>query len=171
MLVHLQNNHTSVLGMRCYAPRSVELKDEVAFKLLSENIFSTNLNTDCDSNSLFVYPGQSNFCGTKYPLDWIKTVKNGKLNKLVHTSSRNWYVVLDSATYVSTNDLDLSQFKPDFVPISFYKIFGYPTGLGALLVKNTAEHVLGVKYLGGGTVFMALSSQNVMVPRKLLYEK
>lgn len=41
-----------------------------------------------------------------------------------------WYVVLDAAGFAATCPLDLSQWKPDFVPVSFYKIFGYPTGLG-----------------------------------------
>jgi len=39
-----------------------------------------------------------------------------------------WDVLLDAAAFVPTNPLDLSQVKPDFVPVSFYKMFGYPTG-------------------------------------------
>lgn len=46
---------------------------------------------------------------------------------------------MDAAAYVPTNKLDLSIYKPDFVPISFYKLFGWPTGIGALIVKN--EHL------------------------------
>ena len=42
----------------------------------------------------------------------------------------NWYVLVDAASYIATNPLDLSAYHPDFVPISFYKLFGYPTGLG-----------------------------------------
>ena len=36
-----------------------------------------------------------------------------------------------------TNRLDLSEVKPDFVTVSFYKMFGYPTGVGCLLIRNT----------------------------------
>ena len=32
--------------------------------------------------------------------------------------------------------------SPDFVAVSFYKIFGHPTGLGALLLKRSAADVL-----------------------------
>jgi hypothetical protein len=37
-------------------------------------------------------------------------------------------VVLDAAAHAPTHSLDLSRTKPDFVTISFYKMFGYPTG-------------------------------------------
>ena len=46
---------------------------------------------------------------------------------------RQWYVGLDAASFVSTSHLDLSQVKPDFVTLSFYKIFGFPTGLGKVV--------------------------------------
>ena len=36
--------------------------------------------------------------------------------------------------------------------LSYYKIFGYPTGLGALLVRKDASKILRQDYFGGGTV-------------------
>ena len=42
-------------------------------------------------------------------------------------------MVLDAAAYVPTNPLDVSAVDADFVCVSFYKMFGYPTGLGALI--------------------------------------
>ena len=47
-----------------------------------------------------------------------------------------WDVLLDAAAFVPTNRLDLSRVHPDFVDISFYKIFGYPTGIGCLLARK-----------------------------------
>lgn len=44
------------------------------------------------------------------------------------------------------------QVQPDFVPLSFYKLFGYPTGLGALLVRKEAARQLNKVYFGGGSV-------------------
>ena len=79
--------------------------------------------------------------------------------------------MLDAATFVSTNQLDLGTYKPDFVCMSFYKLFGYPTGLGALLVRNDSAHLLQKGYYGGGTVLIALSSHNAFVPRPLLHER
>ncbi len=49
---------------------------------------------------------------------------------------------MDAAAYVPTQPLDLSAVRPDFVAMSFYKMFGYPTGLGALLVRVDAAEVL-----------------------------
>ena len=51
---------------------------------------------------------------------------------------RGWDVLLDAAAFVPTNRLDLSRWHPDFVPLSFYKMFGYPTGVGCLLARKTA---------------------------------
>lgn len=82
-----------------------------------------------------------------------------------------WFCILDAATFASTNPLDLSSVKPDFVCISFYKIFGFPTGLGALLVKNSSAYVLNKDYYGGGTVLIALSSKPYHVLRPVLHER
>ena len=50
--------------------------------------------------------------------------------------SKGWEVLLDAAALVPTNGLDLSRWRPDFVDLSFYKMFGLPTGVGALLVRK-----------------------------------
>ncbi|XP_018567860.1 molybdenum cofactor sulfurase 3 isoform X2 [Anoplophora glabripennis] len=159
--------------MRNYATNSSEIKTEQAMYTLScyDNGSTHSNSANTDSNSLFVFPAQCNFSGSKYPLSWIDKVKNGALNSFIKEKSTNWYVVLDAASYISTNNLDLNKYKPDFVPISFYKMFGYPTGIGALLVKKTSENLLVKKYFGGGTIFMALSSKNVMVPRSSMQER
>ncbi|CBJ33682.1 conserved unknown protein [Ectocarpus siliculosus] len=68
-----------------------------------------------------------------------------------------WWVLLDAAKFAGTASLDLSSVEADFVCISFYKMFGYPTGLGALIVRESAAHVLRKLYFGGGTVAAALA--------------
>ncbi|KAK9884769.1 hypothetical protein WA026_008998 [Henosepilachna vigintioctopunctata] len=169
--VYLEDNHTSVLGLRNYCEKVKPLQVDKAFNIFNSNSKYTTEEYNGETNSLFVYPAQSNFSGTKYPLEWIKEVHNGRLNNALDQNSKKWYVVLDAASFASTDDLNLSEYKPDFVPISFYKIFGYPTGLGALLVKNTSEHVLRKKYYGGGTVLMALALENEAVLRNSISEK
>ncbi|KAI4457568.1 molybdopterin cofactor sulfurase mosc [Holotrichia oblita] len=164
---YLQDNHTSVLGMRNNASNIKMLEHNQAFDLLNSD--SINIISDNTENSLFVYPAQCNFSGTKYPLHWIDKVQRGSLNTIY--KSGRWYCFVDAACYVATNYLDLTKYKPDFVCVSFYKIFGYPTGLGALLVKNTSSDILIKKYYGGGTVFMALSTDNVAIPRAILHER
>lgn len=168
---YLDSNHTSVLGMRNFSKNMQIIRTEDAFTVLSKKFVPSSEDLVSDSNNLFAYPAQCNFSGTKYPLEWIEIVQKGNLNNLVCSKSKNWFVVLDAASFVATNKLDLAKFRPDFVPISFYKLFGYPTGIGALLVRKGSERVLVKKYYGGGTVLMALSSKSVMVPRPALHDR
>lgn len=167
--VYLQDNHTSVLGMRGYAPNSKCVKVSESYDVLA--VDSNYEKFQENYSSLFVYPAQSNFSGVKYPLEWIKNVRNGNLNQFVGINCKNWYVALDAASYASTNELDLTLYKPDFVVISFYKIFGYPTGLGAILVRNCSAEVLKKNYFGGGTVFMAQALNSTVILRDVLHER
>ena len=66
-----------------------------------------------------------------------------------------WDVLLDAAAFVPTNRLDLRLIAPDFVAISFYKMFGYPTGVGCLLIRDTVLGKLKRPWFAGGTVSFA----------------
>ncbi|XP_058791416.1 molybdenum cofactor sulfurase 3 [Phymastichus coffea] len=171
--VYLQDNHTSVLGMRELVLQKganvVCIDHKNAYRILEQN-FDSNYSIEKQSNSLFVYSAQCNFSGLKYPLSWIDKVKSGYLNSYVGNES-NWFIMLDAASFAATNDLNLSVYKPDFVCLSFYKLFGYPTGIGALLVKNSSAGILNKTYYGGGTVNLALSSKMYHVNRKILHER
>ena len=72
-------------------------------------------------------------------------------------------MLLDAAAFVPTNRLDLSLVKPDFVSMSFYKMFGFPTGLGALLIRNKNLDIMNKLYWGGGTVSMASDKDHYCV--------
>lgn len=165
ILIYLQDNHTSVMGMRQHVKTFKVLQNDDAFKTFNT---AYNVSSSATTNSLFVYPAQSNFSGTKYPLNWIEKVQKGALNNLQNEPTQ-WFCMLDAASFVSSNELNLHLYKPDFVCMSFYKIFGYPTGLGALIVKNTSAHVLQKKYFGGGTVQMAVDEEHVF--RQSLHER
>lgn len=45
-------------------------------------------------------------------------------------------MLLDAAAFVPTNRLNLAAVRADFVSVSFYKMFGYPTGVSALLIRR-----------------------------------
>ena len=45
--------------------------------------------------------------------------------------------------------------QPDFVSLSFYKMFGYPTGVGALLIRRSAFPEFRRPWFAGGTVNFA----------------
>jgi len=93
---------------------------------------------------LLAYPAQSNFSGVQHPLRWIE---------LAH--ERGYDVLLDAAAYVPSNRLDLSVVKPDFVPVSWYKVFGYPTGVGCLIARRDALGRLRRPWFAGGSVSIA----------------
>jgi selenocysteine lyase/cysteine desulfurase len=95
-------------------------------------------------NHLFAFPAQSNFSGVRHPLDWIARAR-----------ALGWDVLLDAAAYVPTSRLDLSVHQPDFVAVSFYKIFGYPTGIGALVARRAALARLHRPWFAGGTIAVA----------------
>ena len=52
-----------------------------------------------------------------------------------------------------------------------FQMFGYPTGLGALLVRNTSSGILEKNYFGGGTVDLALVRTNKQFHRQNLSQR
>ncbi len=95
-------------------------------------------------NHLFAFPAQSNFSGVQHPLSLIE-----------EAHAAGFDVLLDAAAYVPTNRLDLAQVKPEFVSLSFYKMFGYPTGIGCLLARKGAVRKLRRPWFAGGTIAIA----------------
>ena len=82
-------------------------------------------------------------------------------------------MLLDAAAFVPTNRLDLRRVTPDFVAVSFYKMFGYPTGVGCLLVRNDALiDTLQRPWFAGGTVNFATvqGRGHVLAPREAGFE-
>lgn len=117
----------------------------------------------CQTPHLFCYPAQSNFSGWKYPLNYVKGIQGRYLYPACDHPGR-WFVLLDAASYISSSLLDLQKCPADFVPISFYKLFGFPTGLGALLVRNNTASMLKKAYFGGGTAAAYLSGEDYYLP-------
>ena len=143
------DNHNSVNGIREFArARGAETTyvPTVAPDLrVDENLLARYLSdTAGEHHNLLAYPAQSNFSGVQHPLAWIEQAQ-----------SHGWDVLLDAAAYVPTNRLDLSVWHPDFVAISFYKMFGWPTGVGCLLARRDALARLERPWFSGGTIVAA----------------
>ncbi|XP_068527272.1 molybdenum cofactor sulfurase isoform X4 [Anas acuta] len=167
---YLTDSHTSVVGMRGITASMNVLSVPVKPKeLLSEKNWLPAEEQNCTTPHLFSYPAQSNFSGTKYPLSWIQDIKSGKLCPIKMPGK--WFVLLDAASYVSCSPLDLGVHQADFIPISFYKIFGFPTGLGALLVNNRIAPLLRKTYFGGGTAAAYLAGADFYFPKKSMAER
>jgi selenocysteine lyase/cysteine desulfurase len=151
------DNHNSVNGIREFARAKGALTTYVPLEAdelrVDEALLDRYLGAPGHENDLFAYPAQSNFSGVKHPLEWVE---------LAH--ERGWDVIVDSAAFVPTSRLDLSRFQPDFVPISFYKMFGYPTGLGALIARREALARLHRPWFSGGTVVTANVQGDLAVP-------
>lgn len=82
--------------------------------------------------------------------------------------SKTTFSLLDAAALATTAPLDLSieSNAPDFITISFYKIFGFPN-VGALIVRKRAGHMLQQRrYFGGGTVDMVVSLNDTWHAKK-----
>jgi molybdenum cofactor sulfurtransferase len=104
---------------------------------------------DHNQLGLFAYPGQSNQTGRRLPLSYPKRIRASR-------RGQNTYTLLDAAALATTTQLNLDEVQPDFVSISFYKIFGFPN-LGALIVRKASGHtLLQRRYFGGGTVDMVI---------------
>jgi len=152
---YLRENHTSIIGLRALAKNNGadicvlnEAEVETFIETGRNKPQSKARNDDQIVYNLFAYPGQCNFSGMKFPINWTQHIKENH-----NTETSKVLVLLDAASYVTTSQLSLRDTKssPDFVNLSFYKLFGYPTGLGALLVKTELAPILKKCYFGGGT--------------------
>ena len=143
------DNHNSVNGIREFARRKgaevVYVPVRKPDLQLDEALVMRGLETEttCPSK-LFAYPAQSNFSGVQHPLEWVEIAR-----------AKGWDVVLDTAAFAPTNRLDLSAVRPDFAVVSFYKMFGYPTGVGALIARREALAKLDRPWFAGGTITVA----------------
>jgi selenocysteine lyase/cysteine desulfurase len=146
------DNHNSVNGVREYARAAGASTTYVSSTTPSLRVDEPALDLELrraehGRDNLFAYPAQSNFSGVQHSLEWVARAR-----------ALGWDVLVDAAAFVPTNRLDLSVWKPDFVPVSFYKLLGYPTGVGCLLVRRSALAKLRRPWFAGGTI-VAVSVQ------------
>ena len=165
--IYTVDNHTSVVGIREYALNKGSNVTVVDFDDNNEiNELSIMFRPECKNNfgdkiNLFAMPAESNFSGKIYSRDYFNLIKEKYGNTLF---------LYDTAKYISSNNLDLSDNLIDFCVISFYKIFGYPTGLGALIVKKDSIKYLNKSYFGGGTVNASSSEYDYVISNNLFHE-
>lgn len=161
------DNHNSVNGIREFArSRQAEIT-YVPVVLPDMRVDEDQLNDFLNlarpgGNNLFAFPAQSNFSGVQHPLDWIQRAHD-----------KGWVVLLDGAAFAPSNRLDLKRWKPDFVPISFYKMFGYPTGVGCLLARKTVLPQLHRPWFAGGTITVAsvMGDKYYLAPGEAAFEE
>jgi selenocysteine lyase/cysteine desulfurase len=142
------DNHNSVNGIREFARARGAFVSYVPLRLddlrVDEGDLTRALAARDDGPRLFAYPAQSNFSGVQHPLEWVD-----------RAHAAGWDVLLDAAAFVPANRLDLSACRPDYVSLSFYKMFGYPTGIGCLIARREALAKLRRPWFAGGTITVA----------------
>jgi selenocysteine lyase/cysteine desulfurase len=134
------DNHNSVNGMREFA-RARGARVHYSPLDVSMRMRRPELPSLDGARGLFAYPAQSNFSGVRHPLDFVSEAQR-----------QGYAVLLDAAAYVPTSPLSLREVPADFVPVSFYKMFGYPTGIGALIARRQTMRLLRRPWFAGGTI-------------------
>jgi len=148
------DNHNSVNGIREFAltkGATVEYAPLTTPELRVDRpkLDALLARAEPGTGNLFAYPAQSNFSGVRHSLELVAEAR-----------SKGWDILLDAAALVPTSRLDLHAVRPDFVCVSFYKMFGYPTGVGALLIRREALAKLRRPWFAGGTVnFVSVQGQ------------
>jgi molybdenum cofactor sulfurtransferase len=128
------DNHNSINGVREFARAKGADVTYVRVVPPDLRLDEDQLRSELDKpneggHNLFSYPSQSNFSGVQHPMEWTK-----------YAQDRGWDVLLDCAA---------------FAPLSFYKMFGYPTGVGCLLARKSALDKLVRPWFAGGTITIA----------------
>ncbi|HLD20987.1 MAG TPA: aminotransferase class V-fold PLP-dependent enzyme [Patescibacteria group bacterium] len=141
------DNHNTMNGIREIARRDGAI---VRYSPINEDL---SLDADAlrqrlmhprtNHHRVFGFPAMSNYSGALHDLEWVSLAQE-----------HGWDVILDAAAYLANNRLDLSRVKPQFVPMSFYKMFGFPTGVGALLVRKDVFARMDKRWFAGGTILL-----------------
>jgi selenocysteine lyase/cysteine desulfurase len=138
------DNHNSLNGVREYARRAsapvvhIPLDDELRLAAGTDTLAAIGNRRGA---KLFAFPAQSNFSGVRHPLSLVDVAHQCGFD-----------VLLDAAAFLPSAALSLRAQRPAFVALSFYKLFGFPTGLGALVARRDALARLRRPWFAGGTV-------------------
>lgn len=143
------DNHNSVNGIREFARRkgaTVAYVPVVAPELRLDRGAMTKVlaAADATARNLLAFPAQSNFSGVQHPLDLVD-----------EAHAAGWDVLVDAAAFAPTNRFDVARVRPDFAVCSFYKITGFPTGVGCLLMRRDRIVALARPWFAGGTITIA----------------
>ena len=191
-LVFSDNAHTSVLGMRAVAAAAGGTWRCVALEELQadsrgpgeaqkqidqlppppDGSHHQRHDPKAPIDHLLVLPAECNLTGERSP------VAHRVVDALSEERSRRgghgrWHVLLDAAKAAASGPLDLPSTGASLACVSLYKIFGEPTGLGALLVRADLATLLrrdGAAYFGGGSVATVLAAEDHRVPKDSIAE-
>ncbi|MBO1330147.1 aminotransferase class V-fold PLP-dependent enzyme [Streptomyces sp. VRA16 Mangrove soil] len=143
-LLLTQDNHNSVNGVREFARSAGARVRLVPFSGEELRVDGAAVRAALAARrqgGLFCFPAQSNFSGVRHPLEWVDQARRA-----------GWHTLLDAAAYLPTGTLSLRRTPADFAVVSWYKVFGYPSGVGSLVARREALAALGRPWFAGGTI-------------------
>ncbi|KAJ7722054.1 methyltransferase type 11 [Mycena maculata] len=159
------DSHNSVHGIReyathrgarvCYIPPTTTGGFELS---IAKNVLLRN--RPRSAPCLFALTGQSNISNTKNSLSIIE-----------YATALGYHTLLDAAALAATSTISLSDCPVDAMAVSFYKMFGFPTGVGALLVKKSFLLRLKRPWFAGGNVDVVQVPGNVVTRSHELHEQ
>lgn len=160
-LLMLSDNHNSVNGLRKIAgANGARWGYNYIQKDLTIN--TPSLLADLTAGAptwgglgIFAYPFKSNYSGVVHSIGWADKAQ-----------ALGWKVLLDVSSYLPNHRLSLKELDvyPDFLPMSFYKIFGFPAGVGALVVKKSALEIMDKRWFSGGSIMIVSVGRDFYVP-------
>ncbi|KAF6136978.1 hypothetical protein GIB67_030742 [Kingdonia uniflora] len=154
--MYTMENHNSVLGIREY----VLGKKAAAFLIDIEEFEYRNGLFRSDASSIKI---------SKRPVQRRNDMRLREEDETCQGlpfRKGKWIILIDVAKGCATQPPDLSKFPADFIVILFYKIFGYPTGFGALVVRTEAADLPKKTYFSGGTVAASIADIDFVRRRK-----
>jgi selenocysteine lyase/cysteine desulfurase len=138
------DNHNSVHGVREFAKRAgapvcvLPLDDALRLDRGAEHLHEA---VQRHGPGLLAFPQQSNFSGVQHDLSLADEAQ-----------ALGCDVMIDAASAGAYGGLSLRRHPAEFVACSFYKLFGLPTGVGALIAKRSSLARLRRPWFSGGTV-------------------
>lgn len=190
LLLYPHNAHTSVIGMRGPAMNSgadfvCVGSEECCASVLDAQLrrmdatvascpHCCRLSTDATTHHLVVLTPECNATG-----DRLQNL--GRTTKMLRELSSDRHhvtILMDVSKAASTGPVYVNQWDADLACVSFYKLFGAPTGVGCLLVKRSCAERLFVRrsssshpteqvrrYFGGGSVDIVVPADDYTVLR------
>ena len=186
-LSYAMDNHTSVVGLRNLVWSrggdvfvlveneeeewtSVKVNDCGA-KIKTKKKWFKGKSNRCGRKHLLAYADESNFHGQGVREACVKR----KMEEICREGSE-CFTLLDASKSAAMRPVMLKdmekELRPDFIVASAYKMFGYPTGVGFLLVSNRAMELIernenmNRKYFGGGTAKAIDAKTNFFIAKE-----
>eukprot|EP00397_Hematodinium_sp_SG-2012_P015979 GEMP01016287.1.p1 GENE.GEMP01016287.1~~GEMP01016287.1.p1 ORF type:complete len:643 (-),score=112.16 GEMP01016287.1:907-2835(-) len=141
LYVYALESHTSVVGIRSYAWQNGGSCQTFALDDVMhgpDGCINVGEQHESSGPKLVALPMESNFDGKRFDPAALQRFKE-----------HGFFVLLDGVKLPSRHSLD--SIAADFVPVSFYKSFGFPTGVGGLFVRKTAASCLMPSQRQAGT--------------------